>query len=429
MTAANIPTPADPGNEQTRDVPISFSWRAGGDWQACIGLPDAGDELTKAKAAIALQARLVAHLAPEACISHSRTRDHYSDARRYNGTAFTYATVPVAIDQLAEAGWLDVWRAPPGHRSKGRQSTHRATAAMVQAVPIDLVTPKLRLARGELIRLKDGKGDAARLAPYSDTAATRSMRREMQAFNEALGCQTVQLEHPGARRNGPAIKCGESTFLPQQRDLYRVFSRRSFAQGGRLYGPWIQNVPKEMRDRLTINGEATAEPDFKQLNPQIAYIAIGRSDIADEIERSERNRPGDAYWQPDWDRSLCKRAFNALVCAESERSAVLAIAALPNMPGETASQKQAKAAQLVREMKRTHRPLADAGIFHSGLGLRLQRIDSDLTADVLRRTLLKGVPVQPIHDSFRCPKRLAGVVQEAMETARAGLKTAYAGGI
>ncbi len=429
MTSRNISTPDSAGNAQSRDVPISYNWCAGGDWLACIGLSDADDDLTKAKAAIALQARLVAHLAPDACISHSRRRDHYSDSRRYNGTTFSFATVPPAIDGLAGAGWLDVRKAPPGNRSAGRQSTHWATPALVQAVPLDLITPKLQLVTGELIRLKDGKGDAARLAPYTDTVATRSMRKEMQGLNEALGCQTVQLEHPGARRDGPAIKCGESTFLPQQREACRIFARGSFTQGGRLYGPWIQNVPKEMRDSLTINGEATAEPDFKQLNPQIAYIAIGRSDIADKIERSERNRPGDAYWLPGWDRPLCKRAFNALVCAETERSAVLAIAALPNMPGETPGQKQLRAAQLVREMKRVHRPLTDAGVFHSGLGLRLQRIDSDLTADVLRRTLLRGVPVQPIHDSFRCPKRLAGVVQEAMEAARASLKTAYAGGI
>lgn len=412
-----------------RDVPISYSWRAGGDWLACIGLSPGNSDFDKALAAIALQARLVAHLAPDSAISHSRRRDHYSEARRYNGTPYTYATVPAAIDMLADAGWLEVWKAPPGRHSTGRQSTHKATAALVEAVPIDLLTPRLTFDPGELIRLKDGKGDAARLMRYSDTGATRAMRQELRRFNEALRCQTVRLEHPEARADGPAIRCEGVTFLPQRRDCYRVFSRGTFKEGGRLYGPAVQSLPKPMRDAVTINGERTAEPDFKQLNPQVAYIAIGRPDLADAIERSERNRTGDAYFLPNWDRDLAKRAFNACVCAESERSAVQAIAAMPACPGNTPAEKTAKAARLIRDLKRMHSPLADAGLFHSGAGLRLQRIDSDLTADVLRRTLLEGVPVQPIHDGFRTPERHAGAVLEAMESARAAMKTRYAAGI
>lgn len=429
MNDPKIPSTGKPGNTEARDVPISYSWRAGGEWLERIGLRPGNGDIERATAAIVLQARVVAHLTPDACISHSRRRDHYSEARRYNGTAFSYATVPPAIDMLADCGWLQVWKAPPGHRSKGRQSTHRATSALVEALPIDLITPQLRIEPGELIRLKDGKGDAARLVPYNDTAATRTMRRELQAFNEALRGQTVRLDHPDARADGPAIRCQGVTFLPQQIECYRVFSRGSFNAGGRLYGPAIQSLPKATRDAITINGERTTEPDFKQLNPQIAYIAVGRPDMADEIERSERNRPGDAYWIPGWERTLCKRAFNALVCADSERSATMAIAGLAEMPGETPAHKMASAARLIRDIKRLHRVLADAGLFHSGVGLRLQRIDSDLTADVLRRTLLEGVPVQPIHDGFRTPERHAGTVLEAMAAARHAVKTTYAGGI
>ena len=429
MNATNLPACPPAINGAGRDFPISFNWRAGGDWLARIGLTPGNSDVDRATAAIVLQARLVAHLAPDAAISHSRRKAHYHDARRYNGTAFTFSTVPAAIDALAYAGWLDVWKAPPGNRSKGRQSTHKATAALVEAVPIDLITPRLSFDPGELVRLKDGKGDAARLVPYQDTAATRDMRQELRRFNEALRCQTVRLDHPEARADGPAMRCQGVAFMPQQTDCYRVFSRGSFNAGGRLYGPSVQSLPKATRDALTINGERTVEPDFKQLNPQVAYVAIGRPDMADAIERSERNRPGDAYFLPDWPRDLAKRAFNALVCAESERSAVQAIAAMPACPGNTPAEKTEKAARLIRDLKRMHRPLADAGLFHSGVGLKLQRIDSDLTADVLRRTLLEGVPVQPIHDGFRTPKRHAGTVLEAMEAARAAMKTRYAAGI
>ena len=53
-----------------------------------------------------------------------------------------------------------------------------------------------------------------------------------------------------------------------------------------------------------------------------------------------------------------------------------------------------------------------------GVGLRLQRIDSDLVMSVLNRLTERGVPCLPVHDSFIVAKEdHEGLLKEAMEEA------------
>jgi hypothetical protein len=49
--------------------------------------------------------------------------------------------------------------------------------------------------------------------------------------------------------------------------------------------------------------------------------------------------------------------------------------------------------------------------------LRLQRIDSDIAADVMRRLRAHSIPALPIHDSFIVPASSRIALQDAMEAA------------
>jgi hypothetical protein len=72
------------------------------------------------------------------------------------------------------------------------------------------------------------------------------------------------------------------------RKLYRIFNRGSFSNGGRFYGTWWQQIPKEIRPQLLIDGEPTIEHDYPQLHPNMLYAQIGA--------RLE----GDAYAVDGW---------------------------------------------------------------------------------------------------------------------------------
>ena len=54
-------------------------------------------------------------------------------------------------------------------------------------------------------------------------------------------------------------------------------------------------------------------------------------------------------------------------------------------------------------------------VWHSGLGLELQRYDSDVAMRVMRKMRRKGVPVLPVHDSFIVPILAEQQLKEAVE--------------
>jgi hypothetical protein len=156
-----------------------------------------------------------------------------------------------ALGEVAAVGLLEHDRKPPGNLAW--QSRFRATPKLLQTVKIlTLIYDPV-----ELIRLKDHD---EKLIDYRDTNNTISMRRRLEEINEALSAVELQLHAPNVKQDGVLLRVGDGHSLyPAMRTLYRVFNRSSFACGGRFYGPWWQQIPKEIRPNLLIDGEQSIE--------------------------------------------------------------------------------------------------------------------------------------------------------------------------
>jgi len=255
---------------------------------------------------------------------------------------------------------------------------------------------------GELIRLKDVDDN---LIDYGDTRRSEAMRREMREINEALRATDVDLPVDGACREGPFLRLGDAT-LNQAVDLmHRVFSRGSFSSHGRLYGPWWQGVPKNLRQHLTVNGETTVELDYGGQHLRMLYAQAGVT-LGDE----------DPYIVGDWPRKLVKRATMALINARGEDEAVGVICdSRDGSAALTGPGARDRARKLIEDIKRRHAPVAHR--FHQDQGIKLMRQDSELVTSILRSMRKLGVIVLPIHDSFITDKRYAGHLMEEMEAA------------
>ena len=59
-----------------------------------------------------------------------------------------------------------------------------------------------------------------------------------------------------------------------ERMLVRIFSNGRFDYGGRFYRGWWQHVPSDLRKHITIDGKATNEYDYSQLNPHMIYAFV-----------------------------------------------------------------------------------------------------------------------------------------------------------
>jgi hypothetical protein len=379
-------------NGEDRDRPLTFHWRIPDrEWLSSLNLPLTTNlRLKRSKDAILLEA-LLAFYGGWPAVSYSRRPQFYSGKARYHGTDFTYRTVVRSVDALTNLGLLGNLIASANPHT-GRQSVFWATPALISAVS-EVQIAKAKCCPRELVRLRNWDGQ---LVDYQETEITRRMRRVLAEQNGAVGGTHIELSGPEIWLDGAVLRIGKTIRLfPAQYCVYRVFNG-DLKHGGRLYGGWWQNAPKNIRAMMLIDGESTIEDDHAQLHPRLLYAIAGR------------NLEGDAYTLPGWDRNLCKIAFNVLLNANNYRSARAVIAS--ELGGENA---YLLAALLIRDMKRLH--AAVRGYFHSGIGLRLQNLDAKMAEFVLKRLLKRGIVALPIHDSFIVQKRYASDLKEAMD--------------
>jgi hypothetical protein len=185
-----------------------------------------------------------------------------------------------------------------------------------------------------------------------------------------------------------------------------VFLRRKFKyswdDGGRLYGGWWQTLPKEERPHLLINGRATVELDYGRLHPTLIYAERG---LALDF---------DPYQVPGYDgrllRELGKYALNSLLNRDRQSGPPSTLKAKPEHRAALGADFDFQ--RFVSALTAMHAPIVDA--FGTGIGLRLQRIDSDILVKVLRRTSREGIVALPIHDSVIVDHRHEVLLRSAM---------------
>jgi hypothetical protein len=377
-----------------RDIPLTGNWRPASSVSERLGLevprkPARAEALER----IATEAIVMARARPGRWISYSRRKAFYVGGGRYRATCLTHSTVAPSVDQLAAAGLIEHDRAYPGRWNL--QSRFRASEELIAIW--EGGGPEITHAPRELIVLRGCDGE---LLDYADTEQTAQWRRNLAEINEAITSTEIRLDGR-LIRDGEPLHLEAVQFGAAHSDLHRVFNRASFEHGGRFYGGWFQNVPKDQRASITINGEPIIEHDYRSLHPRLLYAQAGKP------------LQGDPYELLGWPRPLVKVGFNMRINADTPMAAIRSLARESELAGEGA---YARARQLISDIEEKHQSIRPA--FSSGAGLRLQRLDSDMAQTViLRMAQAHGAVVLPIHDSFICAKRFESQLQEAMDMA------------
>jgi hypothetical protein len=313
-------------------------------------------------------------------VAYSRTARHYDIPHRYRNPIYTWRKVVSQVDYLHKLGLVEHDKRPPGWR--GWQSTIKATDELRGICTGIIGGAQLTLAKpAEVIMLRDQKG---KLLDYSDTRDLDRMRRRIERFNEAIMSGVLD----------PTIAA----------PMARIFNR-DMTRGGRFYamGTSWQNIKSEARKSLTIGGEPVVELDYRTLHPAILYAESGAP------------MPNDCYELTGWPRKLVKVAVLTLINAPTIHKARYSIAHNDRMAelAEPGSQEAlSRADQLIRDIKRLHKPIAKS--FHSDAGARLMRIDAALAETVMNIMLAQGIVVLPVHDSFLVPASKRDELEAAM---------------
>jgi len=327
---------------------------------------------------------------PGRWISYSRNQNWYRDPgrRQYFPVRTPYASVRSAIDQLAATGAIEHRKSPRGNL--GRQSSFRATADLYRAYmnrPVPLVC-----APRERIILRDADGG---LATYQNSRQTDRWRNQVLAFNEMLSSASIELD-------GKLIAQGDAVWVRDEDSeerrmvngtatlsLHRVWNE-NWQRNGRLYGCWVQNLPKENRRTLLLNGESVAEPDYPALHCRLIY------------DRAGKPMPDKPFEIDGFERSEVKRAFYTMVNAPSWDSARRAI-----------WQHSKRWKELMPAIARKHSAVEDA--LCSGIGAQLMFIDATIMCRNIADLNREGIVALPIHDSVIVQAKSKSAALEIME--------------
>ena len=178
----------------------------------------------------------------------------------------------------------------------------------------------------------------------------------------------------------------------------RIFNNGSFKQGGRFYGGFWQNIPREYRKYIRINYKEIVELDYSGLHINMLYAMK-------KLPAPE----GDVYHLDGYSndyifREFVKRMLLVMVNA-SDRPAVRGVLFEDvyskkdlELPVELGSTKAEVLDPIMDAFENKHENIK--GFFCTGKGIDLQYLDSQIAEKVMLHFSKMGYAILPLHDSF-----------------------------
>ena len=347
---------------------------------------------------------------PDCFMMFRRDKAWYSKtAPRYNPNGIT-RTVINAVDDLIALGYVEYH---PGHYDRSGQgrshiSRIRATKKLIEFLEHRHSFQGLEFdisLHTECIILRDHDPNLhlKHDIDYRDTPRTRVMRMRLHHYNNLL--RGTHIDIPGFPLAGIRTDSGRMLKI-NRRDKFvrRVFSNGTWDDGGRYYGGWWQRIPSEWRQKIEMNGLPIVEVDYSGLHIVLLYHMEG-IDYWKDVKADPYILPG--YTNDKRMRKLLKMVLLIALNAKNKASAAKAIRKeifqKPSIPGAEnpyswAATKKFDLARIIDAFADHHAPIKS--YFFTGIGIKLQRIDSMIASHVVNELTEWGKPVLCVHDSF-----------------------------
>ncbi|PCK86182.1 hypothetical protein CPT32_13900 [Rhizobium sophoriradicis] len=274
-----------------------------------------GKKFREAVRALVLDMYVAWKTDPNLLVGIPRGNRSYTTKSRYQALFLRWSSFIDAYDLLLQADYIaEVHAGFHDPRSGvGRNTRIKATQKL-----IDLLSGRARLTLSDISIRDEGfetielRDSGKKPLEYEDTDDTLSMRNALGQINAHLQRQWLDLritdeeysslqsrmmrDYDQGNREYPVIDL-------TRRALVRIFNNADWQQGGRFYRGWWQSIPKEYRNRITINDKRTCEVDYSTLHPVLLYARFGQRLVGDAYSIEAPNVP----------RALIKQTFNKMI--------------------------------------------------------------------------------------------------------------------
>lgn len=372
-------------------------------------------------------------------VAYSRNRNDYVSTSRYNPSNISFKAMQHITKLLISEGLVShkigfyshesknsrMKAAPmliemftnmhniPSPRLKNIKWNDTCAMSIKELKPVELLI--LRSEKTKQIKVnKEGKKKTVTKQGtkinYQDTPKTNQMRDELMQYNGILHNKEILFSSSVTADKAYVY------YDVTKKTVKRTFNDGSWDSGGRFYGGFWQNCSSDLRKYILIEGRQTKEIDYKSHHIVILYSLVGKDYYDDS------NYYGDAYTmegspQTEDTRTFFKQLMLSCINSKSELAAIKSMQFEINCSNKYGNKPLLLPAGMtissaINSLKQKHEPISQ--YFFSGIGLKLQNIDSQITSGVLNDCTLNDIPVLSIHDSFICKKSDVDYVTIAM---------------
>ena len=253
-----------------------------------------------------------------------------------------------------------------------------------------------------------------RVATETDSHEIVLWKQNLKLINNFLLKQCIFLDAPNELiaeagkahllKSGKRNKGRGSPLNFQSVTLKRIFARNTTDLGGRFYGGWWQSIAGIHRKHVSINGNFTVEADFSGMALNSLYAIEGGT-----LSGGDAYDIGINYSNKKDPRRKSIKNFTLAILSDEKGTFRLPKEEL-NLIGMSHS-------QLLKRVRQKHEAIQHH--FYTGIGLRLQKLDSIIAEQVMLKLLQLNTVCLPIHDSFivqfECADLLVQVMKQEYE--------------
>lgn len=228
----------------------------------------------------------------------SLDRNDYTKETRYRKIYFKYDLFKGTLNDLISLGYVDFKKGFLDRQTQKSFKTRiKASDKLLNLLEFDIkkITRNPEVPEQEIIIKRDENKNNI---DYIDDEITIQMRENVCNYNNLLRNAHIDTDAIEMRYK----------YDPTSITVKRIFDIDD--NGGRFYCGFWENMPKEDRLKLKINGEEVCELDYATLHLRLTYAMKG---IAEE---------GDLYVIEGHEREEVKKAFLVLFNCESRQQAV-----------------------------------------------------------------------------------------------------------
>ena len=353
---------------------------------------------------------------PSMVLMFSRDNNAYKAKSRYSSLHIGKKVIAL-IDRLKVCGLV--------HQKIGFQDRVTGSAFRSRLWPSDLLISMFEGTSINELSIGDHEGRETVILrdedkadfDYDETDFTRETRTLLGRYNALLARTHIDihtLEEPslwvGSGKKRKRIPIGQ-----HNKFVRRVFNNSSFDEGGRFYGGWWQQCPKEMREYIFIEGSYTSEIDYSGIHLVLMYAKLG-VDYWEEIGDDPYQIPAPSWWPETMKlREVAKKLLLIAINANDETTAYSAFRDKSPSGSQEKKMTNDQLSELLERLKLKHSGIADQ--LASGAGIFLMKTDSEITSKIIAHFVHLDVPILTIHDSYIVPIGYEYELEEVMKQA------------